>query len=170
MTDVSQNASLLAIVEVDKAHRVVCQAPNCGHSVYRRIHVVCHEDGCFGVYGSDCFQRLFLGVCGSTPSYGGGGRLLTPEERNLLIQNTKSLIEQFEKEHQDLVERSRSKIHNAPVMAQKDSVSFKPLNAMAAPSGVVQQAKENLRIRYKIDPDLPAWKGLLAAEIEKLSR
>lgn len=41
-------AELLAIVEVDKADRVVCQADGCGHSVYRRIHVVRH-DGRLGV-------------------------------------------------------------------------------------------------------------------------
>lgn len=50
---------LLAVVEVDKADRVVCQAAGCGHGVYRRIHLVRHGDGSLEVYGSDCFGRLF---------------------------------------------------------------------------------------------------------------
>ena len=44
---------LLAIVDVDQAIRVVCQAESCGHGVYRRIHVVRCEDSKVRVYGSD---------------------------------------------------------------------------------------------------------------------
>jgi hypothetical protein len=31
---------LLAIVAVEPAHRIRCQQPHCGHSVYARIHIV----------------------------------------------------------------------------------------------------------------------------------
>lgn len=37
-------AKLLAIVAVEKTDRVRCGQPGCGHSVYRRIHVV--REGC----------------------------------------------------------------------------------------------------------------------------
>ena len=92
---------LLAVVEVERDDRVICQAPGCGHGVYKRIHVVRHE-GFLGVYGSDCFEKLFGGrLAGTSPRYGtGDGRELTPEERQMLLENTERLIEQFESELQ----------------------------------------------------------------------
>lgn len=62
--------TLLAVVEVDKANRVICQAEGCGHGVYRRIHVVRHDDGTVGVYGSGCFGRLFGHLEDKPPRYG----------------------------------------------------------------------------------------------------
>jgi hypothetical protein len=94
---------LLAVVEVDKAERVVCQAEGCGHGVFRRIHIVRHADGSLGVYGSDCFGKLFGQLANKAPQYGSGeGRELTAEERLMLAENTERLIAQFESEHQGL--------------------------------------------------------------------
>lgn len=102
------SAQLLAVVGVDEADRVVCQAEGCGHGVYRRIHVVRHDDGSLGVYGSGCFQRLFGRLVKKSPRYGGGeGRELTAEERQMLAGNTERLIAQFETEHQALLEQAR---------------------------------------------------------------
>lgn len=101
------DAELIAIVEVDRANRVQCQAPGCGHGVYRRIHVV-RNGGALGVYGSDCFGRLFAHLEKEAPRYGGGtGRELTPEERRMLVENTARLIELFEAEHQLALEEAR---------------------------------------------------------------
>ena len=97
---------LLAVVEVPQADRVVCQAPGCKHPVFKRIHVV-QKNGQLTVLGSECFKKLF-GEGHSAPSYGSGeGRLLTPEERQLLVENTARLIAQFEAEHQAALERAR---------------------------------------------------------------
>ena len=97
---------LIRVVEVPQADRVVCQAPSCKHSVYKRIHIVA-QDGQITVLGSDCFKRLF-GEKRVTPSYGSGeARLLTPEERQLLVENTARLIAQFEAEHQAALEEAR---------------------------------------------------------------
>ena len=97
---------LLAVVEVPQADRVVCQAPSCKHPVYKRIHVV-QKDGQLTVLGSECFKKLF-GEGHSAPSYGSGeGRLLTLEERQLLVENTARLIAQFEAEHQAALELAR---------------------------------------------------------------
>jgi hypothetical protein len=97
---------LLAVVEVPQADRVVCQAPGCKHPVYKRIHVV-QKDGQLTVLGSECFKKLF-GEEHSAPSYGSGeGRLLTLEERQLLVENTARLIAQFEAEHQAALEKTR---------------------------------------------------------------
>jgi hypothetical protein len=96
---------LLAVVEVPQADRVVCQSPGCKHPVYKRIHVI-QQDGQLTVLGSECFKKLF-GEGHSAPSYGTGeGRLLTPEERQLLVENTARLIAQFEVEHLAALEKA----------------------------------------------------------------
>lgn len=90
---------LVAIVEVEKVDRIICQASGCGHAVYRRIHIVL-VNGQFTLLGSDCFQRFY----GATkkaylPFYQWNeGRRLTDEERQRLIQNTAGFIEQLEAE------------------------------------------------------------------------
>lgn len=97
---------LLAVVEVPQADRVVCQAPGCKHPVYKRIHVV-RTNGQLAVLGSECFKKHY-GEAQSAPSYGSGeGRLLTPEERELLVANTARLIAQFETEHLAALEKAR---------------------------------------------------------------
>lgn len=102
------NGTLLAVLGVEKANRVVCQAKGCGHGVYRRIHVVRHDNGTLGVYGSDCFDRLFGLRVSAAPHYGSGeGRELTLEERQMLAENTEQLIAQFEAERQTLLEQAR---------------------------------------------------------------
>lgn len=107
---------LLAVVEVPRDERVRCAAEGCGHTVFRRVHLV-RIDGVTKVYGSDCFGRLF----GSTPAgragprYGtGAGRDLAPEERALLAENTERLIEHFEREHQaEIAEAERRRERQA---------------------------------------------------------
>lgn len=96
-----QPFNLLAIVAVDPAHRVRCQQPHCGHSVYARIHVV-EEAGQLMVLGSDCFAKRFgASHTGNFHGYGsGGGRVLTEAERELLLNNTRELLAQFEAERQ----------------------------------------------------------------------
>ena len=70
-------------------------------------HVVRHHDGRLGVYGSDCFDRLFGDSIDRTPCYGGGeGRLLTAEERLMLVENIERFIAEFEAEHKVLLEQA----------------------------------------------------------------
>jgi len=92
---------LLAIVEVDKESRVICQAEGCGRHVYKRIHVVLDE-GEVSVLGQQCYSNIYLGGMDSANTYshytGAESRKLTPEEIALLISNTQWLIEQFENE------------------------------------------------------------------------
>ncbi len=97
-------AYLLTIVEVDKHDRVQCQAEGCGHSVYKRIHVVLAGLE-FKVLGSQCYQRLYghANPAAATPQYGSGtGRLLTAGERLVLGENTAKFIEALEAERVDL--------------------------------------------------------------------
>ena len=97
-TNQESAAFLLAVVEVDKKDRVLCQVEGCGHSIFKRVHVM-KVDGAFKVLGSDCFKRMYghLGREASTPQYGSSdGRHLTDDERLLLIENTARFIEQLE--------------------------------------------------------------------------
>jgi hypothetical protein len=109
------SAYLLAIVEVDKADRIFCQADGCGHSVYKRIHVVL-ANGEFTVLGSQCFDRLHgqTALAGQTPQYGAAsGRLLTPAERLVLVENTAAFIEALEAERVQLESAAAQKMERA---------------------------------------------------------
>lgn len=101
-------AALLTVVEVPKENRVLCGAEGCGHTVYRRIHVV--QDGAtLKVLGSDCFKRLYgqLDPGGSMPRYGSSeGRALTDAERAMLVDNTQRFIDQLEAERLQLVQQA----------------------------------------------------------------
>jgi hypothetical protein len=79
---------------------VQCQAQGCGHSVYKRIHVVLIGLE-FKVLGSQCYQRLYGSALSAavTPQYGSlNGRRLTAEERRVLVDNTARFIEALEAE------------------------------------------------------------------------
>ncbi|CAN7334082.1 hypothetical protein [Rhizobacter sp. LjRoot28] len=169
---------LLAVVGVDKADRVVCQAQGCGHGVYRRIHVVRRDDGELGVFGSDCFERLFGHLISKPPRYGSGeGRELTAEERQILADNTERLIAQFEEEHQVLLEQARLRREQQEKVEQAARERAERLRleverrrppTQAELTSVHQQAKALVRQKFNVDPDLPGWAGLVLAEARKL--
>jgi hypothetical protein len=97
----TSTAHLIAVVEVDKDDRIICQAKGCGHSVYKRIHVVRDNDR-ITVIGSECFKRLYgdLEHVQQTPMFGSSeGRRLSREERATLLENTDRLITALENEH-----------------------------------------------------------------------
>lgn len=170
MTD----AKLLAIVEVPSEDRVRCQSAGCNHPVFRRIHVV-RENSAVRVYGSECFKKLFVGdsVATSMPQYTPSeGRHLTEEERQLLIENTERLIQRFESEHQAELARKAALDAARPVPAQTIPPLPLPLQPTAVASPTVHQvseaqAKQIVRAKYNINPDLPGWRGLVLAEMER---
>lgn len=106
-----QSFKLLAIVAVDPAHRVRCQQPHCGRGVYAKIHVV-EEAGQLLVLDSDCYAKRYgEGHTTDLREHGsGGGRLLTEAERELLLNNTKALLAQFEAERQKERELAEAKL------------------------------------------------------------
>ena len=179
---------LLAVVEVPHDERVRCAAEGCGHSVYRRVHLV-RTDGSTKVFGSDCFARLF----GSTPSgqavprYGTAtGRSLTPEERALLTENTERLIEQFEQEHQAQIADAERKRALFESRQQHQATASVPQNQQAqqtaarAPPPVptpAQRAEADAEARRAlgerfpgVNLDLPGFKGLVRMEVENILR
>jgi len=117
-------AKLLAIVSVEHDDRVRCGQPNCGHSVYRRIHVV-RENSKLLVLGSTCFAKRYgADTALGGAKYGGGeGRPLTEAERQLLVSNTEALLAQFEEEAARL---QPAKVKPAPPAIQSKPVTASP--------------------------------------------
>lgn len=170
-------AQLLAVVEVPRDDRVRCQADGCNHPVFRRIHVV-REDAVFRVYGSECFKRLFAGlpVAASTPRYTSSeGRHLSEEERQLLIENTERLIQRFESAYQEELARQAARATPPPPSAPA-APAASPTPAPAAvdsPAARIAaeiQAKQIVRSKYGVNPELPGWRGLVLTEMERRLR
>lgn len=161
-------ARLLAVVEVPKDDRVACQAPGCNHPMFKRIHVVT-ENGTLRVIGSECFKKLFGAAHErlSTPTYGSSeGRHLTSEERQLLIENTARLIERFEAERQ--AELRQAAERSGPLLPPPPPSAPPPTRADIQAAEV--QAKQDLRAKYGINPDLPGWRGLVEIRMRELLR
>jgi len=168
------SAKLLAVVEVPREDRVRCQASGCNHVVFRRIHVV-REKEVISIYGSECFKKLFAGAPDSfsVPYYTtADGRHLTDEERQLLLENTARLIQQFEAEHQAELERKAALAPPSlpPAVATTPptpkALTFTTADRQAAEA----QAKQLLRKQYGINPELPGWHGLVQSEAERILR
>jgi hypothetical protein len=181
------DAKLLAIVEVDPADRVVCQAEGCGHSVYKRVHVV-SSGGELHVYGSDCYAKLFGGnPAMARPHYGSSdARVLTDAERALLAENTARLIEQFEAERQAELEREamraaqrqreereageRAAEQQAASECRVEQSRLAAAEAAAHSKAIEAEAKAYVREKYGVDPDAPGWRGLVMARVRELMR
>lgn len=168
-------AQLLAVVEVPREDRVRCQASGCNHVVFRRIHVV-RENSVVSVYGSECFKKLFAGapVSFSSPYYTSSeGRQLTDEERRLLVENTARLIQQFEAEHQaELARKSAVAARLSTTTAELTQSAAPHVAAVssAARQAAEEQAKQIIRAKYGINPELLGWQGLVQIETERILR
>jgi hypothetical protein len=170
-------AELLTIASVDIEKSIRCQAPGCGHRVYRKIHAV--QDGeKIILLGQTCYGRMYKKEEPRYGEYGGGyGKPLTNEERELLFQNTEKFIEliknRFEKYGCDLIAGENdflvdalSKKYNVPpksiTILSGKQFPIERLNAIDA------EAKENLAKGYKINAAEIGWKSLLLSEVERL--
>lgn len=184
--------ALLAIVGVDREDRVACQAEGCGHGVYAAIHVVRCGDGQLRVYGSDCYGRLFEHLMPSAkPRFGGGavgGARLTKQDRDLLMQNTAAFIAKLEEERLQQHEHALARLKRL----RERAVGHVPQARMVMPAGparsagreehvarrampteqdlapFVGRAKEYVRQRYSVDPELPGWRGLVMQRATEL--
>lgn len=124
-------ARLLAVVSVDgRASAVRCMNPGCFMSVYAAIHVV-EDEGQLLVMGRDCFANRYGGGSAlGEPRFGAGGRLLTPEERELLIANTARLLALFEEGQQRAHEPAPSPVQApaplVPLVLRRRAYSVAP--------------------------------------------
>lgn len=183
-------AALLTVVEFPKENRVLCGAEECGHTVYRRIHVV--QDGALlKVLGSDYFKRLYghLDPSASTPRYGSSeGRALTDAERTMLVDDTQRFIDQLEAERLQLAQQAQQALDRRAVEDQQaaerqeaNRQRFTALEAMLRRrlrfaewladltpveretfDRVRLQASQAMRQKFSIeDPEVPGWVGML---------
>ena len=187
-----ESSGLLAVIEVPYEARVRCMAPGCGHSVYKRVHIV-RQSAKLLVLGSSCFSRIYAGqsVSTSSPRFTTTtGRLLTEEERALLTSNTERLIGQFEAER-TASEQKPLPATPKPSSASDDFLLFnrpkwqptrsastsrpfvrKPDPFTAAQRAQVEpEARDTLNARFPgIDLNSPGFNGLLQSEIDRILR
>lgn len=135
------NTTLLAIVEVEKSAAVQCQHSGCNHRVYKRIHVV-DESGQLMVLGSTCLEKRYgSGTVLGTPSIGGAnGRRLTSEERQMLIDNTESLLAQFRQEYENSRVTMVAKLHALKAQLLKS----RPVVPLPSPAPLTAQTTKPL--------------------------
>ena len=171
------NAQLMAVVEVDKEDRIICQRDGCGHSVYKRIHIV-RENGRFTVLGSECFKLLYgSDDTGAVPLYGSSaGQLLTDAERQVLIDNTDRFIAMLEAQRLQLEharaldlrarqEEQREREEAARIIrGASDALRDEERNAQSP-------ALENCRRQYPgLNLATPGWQGLVYLEKLRILR
>ena len=86
----------LAVIEIPKSKRILCQAEGCGHSVYKRVHII-KKKNVTGVYGSECAKKIFgTWLKSETPSLTSiSGVKLSDSDLDLLRENTEKLLEKL---------------------------------------------------------------------------
>lgn len=195
---VHASTSLIAIVEVDKADRIICQAEGCGHTVYKRIHVVRDNDR-IKVVGSECYKRLYLGQdrAAQNPMYGSAeGRRLSEAERIALLENTERFIASLESEHiaAEKAKEARQLEAEAAERLQASARRTVPLRnpygsrrrtgygvppvidilSSVAEAELAQIRIEARRIVQASNPDVdlnaPGWSGLVEQEVRNIVR
>ena len=164
---------LLAVVEVSQDKRIFCQAVGCGHSVYKRIHLV-RENGNLSVLGSECFKKLFGDSNYQAPFYStSDGRRLSEEERQMLLQNTATLVERLKQEFEMAV-AARIKLRDVLVPASKLSLATRPRRQIGPTPEAIRrfeaQAKRDVGAKYDVEANLAGWRGLVLDRISELSR
>lgn len=168
---------LLGVFEVDKEKRVRCQAPGCNHAVYKAVHLLSME-GEFKLYGSECCKKLF-GWTSKTQaaSHTSGERRLTDEEREQLLTNTAELLAKLKVEQAQLHASNQEKLKGLKAaFATKTTVvgtgrgraERKSLGTVLDPD-IERQAKEAVRLKHGVDPDLAGWRGLVLAEAKQVA-
>lgn len=171
------NAQLLAVVEVEHEDRIICQRDGCGHSIYKRIHIV-RQDDRFTVLGSECFKLLYDGSDVETlPQYGSStGQLLTDAERQVLIGNTERFIAMLEAKQVQL-EHTRALELQAANAAQLEREGAARVITRAsealreAQRGAQSLALENCRRQYPgLNLATPGWQGLVYLEKLRILR
>jgi hypothetical protein len=191
-------AYLMTVVEVDRDDRILCQAEGCGHSVYKRIHVVLVGLE-FKVLGSQCYLRLYghLDQTSMAPHYGtGDGRRLTAEERLELVENTAEFVARLEAEREEYerraaavaAEQQRAEETRAEALRQhqaKIAASIEERRRLHRPLALSHQSAADdpqlatakvhaRRLLQQTNPgmdfDSAGWSGLVTLEAKRMIR
>ncbi|VTU24316.1 hypothetical protein SRS16CHR_03428 [Variovorax sp. SRS16] len=156
---------LLAVVEVAQSKRFACQAPGCGRTVFRRLHVV-SQDGALCVVGVGCYQKIFHGNVRDWPLYGSpNGRPLTEREYLLLVKDPARLIARFEAERAAgertaVAPRSRRPVQPRAQIPRPPSEARRRFGA---------QAEREVEAKYGLRSALKGWRSLVDLRIRELA-
>jgi len=148
----------ITIVEVPEHKKVWCQAKGCGHTVYRRVHVI-RQNGQISVFGSDCAKRLFGEKLKNAKPviHQSDGIPLTDADVELLKNNTEELIARLKQEYKD---------KNTPEAA--NPLDFSSMTDDQLEQHCLEQVKQQFRKERGINPDLPGFAGWAKVEAKKL--
>ncbi len=125
----------LGIFVAPEYAKVRCQAPNCNHPVWKRIHVVREPEG-IRIYGSSCFKRLFEknDILDAAPTYTSPiAQSLTVEEIRQLQENTEQFIYKIATDYQDTAGEQLAKNLEEEIPLSADSKPQPSFTATAEP-------------------------------------
>lgn len=148
---------LLAVIEVPKTKTVLCQAQQCGRSVYRAVHIL-REGENLRIYGSECAKKLF-GASGGRAQPNRKPVItadLTERDVDLLNANTAALLEELRHRY-----AKRAPEKNKPVDPR--NLSKAQLEAYC-----LNIVKERFRNEKGINPDQPGWAGWIKRESSEM--
>lgn len=152
-----EDNELLAIIEIPKSKKVLCQHTGCGRAVYKKVHVF-RNKGQIKIYGSECAKKL-LGQRLKTKTpliQSSGGISLSEADVELLLKNTEELIVDLEKRYKN------------PIEIKEPQQDFSKMGNKALEIYCLNEAKRRFREERGLNPDLPGWVGLVKAEANKL--
>lgn len=151
-------AELLIIVELPENKKVLCQAEGCGHSVYKRVHVIRELDK-LSVYGEDCAKKRF-GKTLRKPVISKkklDGYVLSERDIEQLLENTQLFID-------DMQTRFEEK---TPVEMPIEP-DFSKMPDKALKQYCLEKVKEQFRKEKGLDPELPGWAGWVNSDASAL--
>ena len=165
-------ALLIAIVEVDEASGIQCQAPDCNHTVFRKIHVL-RSLGAVKAVGSSCFKQFYLSEGQAKPAplfTTRSGRILSSEERKLLLEDVERLVLRFESQHVlSKLDVGRHTGESSQRRRQKKGPSMNDSLALVRPE-IVALAKKHVAAKLGVDPELPGWRGHVLEAVKAILR
>ena len=155
--------------------------------MYKRVHIL-RLGGVLRVYGSTCFAREFANQAlrSNKPHLtGSNSRVLSPDERALLIGNTERLIAQFEAERLAVLEQQRKDEEAAAAMRLKVSANASHTASSFRRSAHPKRMQFTTEERAAVEPEAlrnlnaklpgldfytPGFNGLLQSEIDRILR
>jgi hypothetical protein len=148
----------VAIVEVPEHKKIVCQAEGCGHSVFRRVHVI-KQGSDIGVFGSTCAAKMFGQLLkNSRPTiHMSEGINLSEPDVELLEQNTRELIAKLQRELEK---------ENLKTIAEVVDYLF--MTDTQLEQYCLDEVKSRFRKERGINPDLSGWAGWVQSDASAL--
>src|SRR5688572_6111717 len=148
---------LLAVIELPEAKAVLCQAEQCGRTVFRKVHIV-RENGRLRVYGSECAKKLsgLFDAKKRTDRTSVITANLTDRDVDLLLENTAALLEKL------------GQLYKEKPTEKKNPVDPRTLSRAQLEAYCLNIVRERFRTEKGINPDQPGWAGWVKSEAKDL--